>query len=232
MPISNEARRFRYHNDDAYRKKILDRANLKYKKFRERNPVKKRERMSHEEHRAKTNARRRRHYWERGGRQQLMDVRNTDEYRRKENEKNKRKWKSDPAYRDRKLRLHKKWFYKKLATDPVFLYKFRLRDRIKKAVDRAILSGRSTRSEDSRGANFLVWLSKDIPKDTLCNYHIDHIIPVSLFDSQDVPYGVNDPENVRWMHKRHNVKKSNKMPSSQVIAKHIKKVIKWRTENE
>jgi hypothetical protein len=229
MQSRNEKRRIRYNNDQEYRNLILGRAKAAYKKWRQENPIKPKRLLTYKEKRERANKRKHRAYWA-GYRERLMQQRNTPEFRAKNNSRRRKLYASSAAFRKRSLEANKKAMKKRKAIDPMFCFYLRLRDRMTKAVKRALISGKSLKSQDREGANFLVWLSKQQGILDVKKYHIDHLIPVSLWEKSNAPYGLNSPENVRWMLANDNILKKDTMPSHEVLAQHKQLVNDWRNQ--
>jgi hypothetical protein len=92
------------------------------------------------------------------------------------------------------------------------------------ALRSAIIRGAKKDKSWSEAVQFIVDTK---PADT--GYEVDHLIPVSRFLDTITHYGVNDPENLRWITREENRVKADRMPSEKEINNHLDFVQNWRT---
>lgn len=119
---------------------------------------------------------------------------------------------------------------KRRATNLVAALVERVRNRLGRALKQAVINQRSSRSLDSEGIAFLRW---DFERRGLCiselrSYHVDHLIPLMLWESEPRPYGCNSPENLRWLIARENMQKKVDVPDQKEIQAHLLLVAEWR----
>jgi len=101
---------------------------------------------------------------------------------------------------------------KRRKEDPSFRTRLRLRRRLVDAFDNFSINGKKYNSK-KYGINFTAIIKelKPFPKD-IENHQIDHIIPLSLFDFnnlQEIKWAFA-PENHQWLTKEENMKKGNR----------------------
>lgn len=132
----------------------------------------------------------------------------------KDNNKEYIKEKSKEYYENNKVSIKEKTTqYKKgyLKNNPKAKFKERLRTRILTGFANYSKNGK-TKSCAEYGIDFEAIYNKIGPKPE-GNYHLDHIIPVSVFDF-DIHEHVklcNSPENLRWVPGEENLEKWNKI---------------------
>lgn len=107
---------------------------------------------------------------------------------------------------------------KKYASDPGFALSCRLRTRLWEAFQAHSLHGKA-RSSDEYGVNYQAIIDHLGPcPGERCEYHIDHIQPLSSFDwdDPDTPSKAFAPENHQWLYGEENLRKSNSMNENEV----------------
>lgn len=150
--------------------------------------------------------------------------RSTPEYKAK-----RKAWRNRPENRAKHNAYNVAYLKKRYGTDPAFNAQTRVKAHIKHAVNRFIVAKSSATSEvkASGAAAFLVWLLARNHRGAAKGLDIDHLIPVSKWSPTS--YGLNSPENLRWLEATENRHvKRDRMPSEQEVAAHLDLVSKWR----
>ena len=164
----------------------------------------------------------------------------------------KRKQKTDKKrYEDKydEIRAEAKDYYKKNSTkikkktaeykrnryiiDKEFRIKSRLRHRLSEAFRRYSKNGKvlSSKDYDINYNKIFSYIGKC--PGNLKNYHIDHIIPLCVFnfDNKDHVKIAFLPENHQWLEKKANLKKHNNIDSNTVkLLRHLEKITKIETK--
>jgi 5-methylcytosine-specific restriction endonuclease McrA len=141
--------------------------------------------------------------------------------------KTRQRWREVDKKRKEQIAI----YHKKRSQTPLGIAERRIRNSLRRHLDKLLFNGEKTTME---GARFLCWLAKkrglqNLKKD----WHVDHIIPLSKFDLTKVTRkNVNAPENLRWLTPAENWAKSDAMPTQQEIDEHLKLVAQWRAECE
>lgn len=136
----------------------------------------------------------------------------------KEKERSRiRKWNEENAEHVKAHNRERK--RKKYQRDPIHALKVRLRSRLRSAFIHFSKTGKQA-SSDEYGIDYSEIISFLGPcPGKLEDYHIDHIVPLSSFDFDDLEQikKAFAPENHQWLTKEDNLKKGNKITALEAI---------------
>lgn len=147
---------------------------------------------------------------------------NNKKYREKNKEKNKeyfKEWREENSdyLKEYNKEYQREYQKQKCQEDPKFRFKKNLRTAIWYSFKLYSKNGK-TKSCKEYGIDFKA-IFKEIGHRPDPSYHLDHIIPLSLFDL-DNPEQVrlaHVPQNLRWLPGRENLEKNNKIDFQAII---------------
>ena len=146
---------------------------------------------------------------------------NRDLYLQNYYKKNKKRIKEvKKDYEQTAIRRERRREYEKQKkkSNIIFYLSCKLRSQLWITLKRYSKTGK-IKSSDKYGINFkeIIERLKPFPKD-MSNYHIDHIIPLSLFDLNN-PIHIKkafSPENHQWLTTQQNLEKGNRLVMPQI----------------
>jgi hypothetical protein len=188
------------------------------KAYRKRNKeaLAHKQRERHQKHREENIARACAWYQEHKDRKKAYDKEYLEVNRDKIRRRRKRYYK---ANKDHIKKANAAYLKRRLKTDETFAIVCRLRHRLYMAFQRYSKNGKVGRSKDY-GIDWQAIFEHIGPcPGPLSDYHIDHIIPLSMFDHDD-PEQVRQawaPENHQWLSATENLRKHAKLDYSKAV---------------
>lgn len=117
-------------------------------------------------------------------------------------------------------------YEQKMASDPLFNFKYNLRRRIQKAIKGQGFT-KCASTETILGASFTKLKSHfesqfrdGMSWENIGEWHIDHIIPMALAKTEKMAIKLNHHKNLRPIWGKQNMEKGDKMPSNDEIAEY------------